>query len=331
MKPRVFIGSSLEGLDIALAVQQNLDHATTATVWNQGFQPGDQTLGRLVEISRSHDFAVFVFRADDKIEIRGTSLLSPRDNVVFELGLCMGSMGPSKAFAIIPRGVQHFRILTDLLGIQLEDYDSQRSELRAAVGSACTAIQSRILASFVPNPGFYENGVYRAIGAEWREYGNSRGTIDVYEDNVRLLVAPSGGALARFQNPASDSLHAPADCVLVRYRLERPGDAFQFYVVLGLSDGTNRKLLFDGNASRPGWGVPQDEFAVPVRGLVFDHWQSALLDIRSFHSEMPEKVTHIQGYRFRAPITVSHIFSATGEREMPVGLTRNALQITKQT
>jgi predicted nucleotide-binding protein len=90
-KPRLFIGSSLEGAEIAEAVRDKLDRDFECTVWTDGiFNLSGFTLNDLIKISKTKDFGVFVFSAGD---IRGDLFKSPRDNVVFEFGLYIGEIG----------------------------------------------------------------------------------------------------------------------------------------------------------------------------------------------------------------------------------------------
>ena len=83
-KPRVFIGSSVEGLNVAYAVQQNLLHDAEVTVWDQGvFELSKTTIETLSKALEENDFAVFVFSPDDLVRIRSMSTLAVRDNVLF--------------------------------------------------------------------------------------------------------------------------------------------------------------------------------------------------------------------------------------------------------
>ena len=51
MKKRLFVGSANESLDVAYAVQEELDRALEVTVWTQGiFQPSRTTMETLTEL-----------------------------------------------------------------------------------------------------------------------------------------------------------------------------------------------------------------------------------------------------------------------------------------
>lgn len=148
MRPRVFIGSSTEGLKIANAVQQNLDHDADCTVWTQGvFSVSTFTLDSLINVVRQNDFSIFVFSPDDVTQIRQNQVFAPRDNVIFEAGLFIGRYGKDRNFIIAPRDVPDFHVPTDLLGLTLATYDSARvlKEPEAAVGAACTSIKNAML------------------------------------------------------------------------------------------------------------------------------------------------------------------------------------------
>ena len=107
-RPRVFVGSSTEGLKIAQAMQVLLDTACQVETWAQGvFGLSQGTLESLVQALPRFDFAILILTADDLTVSRGLERAAARDNVLFELGLFMGSLGRERTLwsliAPIPR------------------------------------------------------------------------------------------------------------------------------------------------------------------------------------------------------------------------------------
>lgn len=146
MKPRIFIGSSVEGLNVAYAIQQNLTHDAEATVWDQGvFELSQTSIESLSEILGKVDFGIFVFSPDDITHMRGKNTHSVRDNVLFEFGLFVGKLSRQRVFFVIPEG-EDVRIPTDLLGITPGKYDPNRQDksYQAATGAACNQIRTQI-------------------------------------------------------------------------------------------------------------------------------------------------------------------------------------------
>ncbi len=70
----------------------------------------------MVQLPSQFDFAVLVLTPDDMVQSRGTSSLTPRDNVLFELGLFMGGIGRDRTFVVHDRS-QAMRMPSDLAGV----------------------------------------------------------------------------------------------------------------------------------------------------------------------------------------------------------------------
>ncbi|GMM88545.1 TIR domain-containing protein [Vibrio fortis] len=144
-KPRLFIGSSSESYDIASACNACLDRKVEVTIWDKIFNSGGDTLTSLTKKSKNVDFALFIFRPEDLTVMRDNPKPTVRDNVIFELGLFIGALGKDRCFILKPRD-EKLHMPTDLLGVNVNDYDPNRSDddLESAVNAACTRFLKQI-------------------------------------------------------------------------------------------------------------------------------------------------------------------------------------------
>src|SRR5882672_8687718 len=133
-KPRVFIGSSSEGLDVADALEVHLSASCEVRLWKNAFAPSDTFIESLEEALKEAEFAVLVVTADDLRSKRGDTAKVPRDNVVFELGLFMGHLGRERVF-IATMSEHAPELPTDLGNLNVVTFDAERSDgdMRAAV------------------------------------------------------------------------------------------------------------------------------------------------------------------------------------------------------
>ena len=145
LRPTVFIGSSSEGLKIAEAIQLNLDHPCEATVWSQGiFGLSGGTLESLVARLDGFDFAVLVLTPDDLTISRGETNHSPRDNVLLELGLFIGALGPRRTFIVHERD-KPLKLPSDLAGVTPATFMLHSDgNLQASLGAVTTLIKRSI-------------------------------------------------------------------------------------------------------------------------------------------------------------------------------------------
>jgi hypothetical protein len=135
---------------------------------------------------QKHDFAILVLTPDDVTESRGDSEKSPRDNVLFELGLFMGRLGRERTFIVCDRSTK-LRLPSDLAGISFITYDGRRmaDAPTSAVRGACLRI-NRII----------KRPEYKELAGSWKSwyllcYGEKGG--EPIEEDVE--VGPARGML----------------------------------------------------------------------------------------------------------------------------------------
>ena len=93
-KPRVFIGSSKEGLPVARALEEHLVLETEPILWtNDVFPPSSTTIESLEQVLDTVEFSVLVVTPDDLRTKHETTAEVPRDNVVLNRPI-YGQIGP---------------------------------------------------------------------------------------------------------------------------------------------------------------------------------------------------------------------------------------------
>ncbi|QAY65732.1 TIR domain-containing protein [Paenibacillus protaetiae] len=157
-KPKLFIGSASESIRYVNAVHQALSRVAEVTPWHAGaFRAGDYTMEALERQLERSDFAVFILSADDMAVMRGSTVLVPRDNTVFELGLFWGKLRKERVFFLVPDRIedgnkeregltaQTFHLPSDLLGLTVLTLESRTDgNMEAAVNIACAEIAGQI-------------------------------------------------------------------------------------------------------------------------------------------------------------------------------------------
>jgi hypothetical protein len=147
-KPRLFVGSTKEGLELATTLRNLLGDSIDAKVWNEGiFNLSEPTMMSLVKALDNFDFAVFLFTPDNTVTIREKEFKTARDNIIYELGLFIGRLGLERTFFVIPDDCEDLRIPSDLHGITAATYSSAllKDDLKSTLTKAATEIGKAIL------------------------------------------------------------------------------------------------------------------------------------------------------------------------------------------
>ncbi|MFX1819635.1 nucleotide-binding protein [Pseudarthrobacter sp. CC4] len=145
--PRIFIGSSSEGKDVAqrLAVHLEADGSAETNIWTYGvFDLGEHVLDGLIRQAQTSDFAVLVLSPDDTVSSRDAIAQAPRDNVIFELGLFIGALGRDRTYMVQPHGLD-LKLPSDLAGVTQARYRPRfDGDVTAALNAPALTIRDRV-------------------------------------------------------------------------------------------------------------------------------------------------------------------------------------------
>lgn len=143
--PRVFVGSSTEGLKVAKALKLKLQCDARIELWDEGtFRPGYTILESLSRSAERCDFAIFVMTADDLLRSRDATWLCARDNILFEVGLFMGKIGRFRTF-VVCEADEDFKVPEDLKGLNFEKLPRRNgNSIETALTPTCENIRRAI-------------------------------------------------------------------------------------------------------------------------------------------------------------------------------------------
>jgi CRP/FNR family cyclic AMP-dependent transcriptional regulator len=145
-KPILFIGSSVEGLQVAKHIQLGLQRSNVEVrIWTNGvFGPGGVTVDDLITQVEEADFSAFVFGPDDKVASRDEQYQAPRDNVVFEMGMFISKLGRDRTY-IVKDSKSDLKIPSDLLGITPIVYVADpKGKPEVVFGPVCTTLEKQV-------------------------------------------------------------------------------------------------------------------------------------------------------------------------------------------
>lgn len=144
-KIRVFLISSGEAVGVARIIQDALSRDFLVVPWTDGvFKIANYALQSLEDELEKCDFAIAVAHTDDVTLSRGQDWPSPRDNVIFELGLFMGRLSRQRAILREPRE-EKVKLPSDLAGVTTIPYRYVAGEDAVALmGPACNALRNHI-------------------------------------------------------------------------------------------------------------------------------------------------------------------------------------------
>lgn len=144
MKRKLFVGSSSEGIDFAKQVVSQINKVCgdwiEAQTWCEGniFNLNTSTLESLFNTSRRFDYGILIASKDDVLESRNAISYVPRDNVMFEMGMFLGSLGLTRAYLLVE---EESKLPTDYNGVTVSYF---QRDLEGSLEKAITKIVNAV-------------------------------------------------------------------------------------------------------------------------------------------------------------------------------------------
>lgn len=162
-RPRVFVGSSTEGLATAEALAVHIERVADVRLWTGVFGLGDTTIEALFAQLSGVTHAVLVATADDTTQKQGESVATPRDNVVFELGLFMGRLGRRRAYLVADSAS---RLPSDLAGVTVEFFDGKAKDSSTKLAAIAERLSAIVTENTIDDDAGVLQSLIRIIGTQ---------------------------------------------------------------------------------------------------------------------------------------------------------------------
>lgn len=202
--PKLFIGSSSEGMQIAKDLERSLSGAVRVVRWDKDvFRPSSYVLPSLLTASTDVDFAVLVATPDDMTEKRGESIPVARDNIILEFGLFAGALGLDRTFLL---AAGELDLPSDILGLTRLPF-RHGAVGRAAVSDAAYDVEQEVAkqgSRWSNSTAARTDGELRAVVPPGTDPGLLTHEIDVLAEN-----AVAQGWKVRTNSPTTLRLTSP--------------------------------------------------------------------------------------------------------------------------
>ena len=202
---------------------------------------------------------------------RDVTTLSPRDNVIFELGLFMASLGRARTF-LLKQDAPDVKVPSDLAGLIVGTFKpANDTNYAAAVGAACDLIRNRIR-----DLGLSDRKVSREFDQLTSRQDVQDKELSRQKTQIESLQVALRGIVTRYELDKLTGLSQPR--FLVRYSADLISE-LRHLRAMGLvqnKDGTGLRTITDRYRNRPEEFDLREHFYITDQGSEYLRVRSEL-------------------------------------------------------